>query len=177
MLSNDFEGLQKAFEEEFSHFLDPEYLTFDEKKRSVINIRYGFETDHFWDYDPVIKQNVNKYNFLSYCSLIREKFSRRIQRLLNILKSDIPIYMIRKKAVNYLYLISFRDFLLFKYPQIKLNIIVFDEIDNPYPDTPNVRYYKVHNVDEFPGHKMTNFIPAPGWSEILKDLQKLESSN
>lgn len=176
MLSNDFQGLIKAFEENFVYFLDPQFLIFNEERRSVINVRYGFETDHFWDDQPQIKAKVTGHNFLKYCAQLRPKFEKRIRRLYEILSGDVPVYLIRKKVIDPLHLICFRELLLRKFPQIRLSFIIFDEVENPYSEIPNVKYYKVNNVDDFPGRNKENFKTRSGWSELLEDLEKVWNS-
>jgi len=174
MITNNFEGLKKAIEEEFMHFLDPEYLTYDEKTQTLYNSRYGFSSDHFWNRDPV-KYQMNKDDFVNYLFIIEEIFNRRTQRFLNALKSGVPIYFLRKKAPDYLDLLVFRDFLFSKYPQIKLTLIIFDEIDNPYPEDPSIQYYKIDNIDYLPDQiSLLGFEGDPRWSPILKSIEWLK---
>lgn len=130
VVTEDFESVIQALEDDFKHWLDPAYLEY--KNNQILNTYYGIsfvhdfpiigsphmsdEADHtgFGLIDP---------NFLNYLSPAAEKFKRRFDRLSAALNSNHPIIFIRANASPS----SARHFVSMmkqKYPTLPFTLVV-----------------------------------------------------
>jgi len=137
VLSSPFEGVIKAFEEDFEHFLDPLYLSYE--TNYIANNYYGFGFSHFF---PMIGVPITEDicvagtvvdNYLDYLPAVQTTQERRIQRLKDLLSSEEVVFFIRTH-INKDEAVHFVSMLNEKYPQLVFILVMVHEradlIDN-----------------------------------------------
>ena len=173
MVTQDFGGVCLAFTEDFRFFVDPQYLKYHNPGLTE-NSRYGFSMNHFFEgesYEIKSKlDNMTEFDldiFLECLEPVQIKYTRRIQRLLDILNGEDPVYFFRLGSVDCSQLISFRDFLISKYPFLDFTIVVSDGIENPYYGLSKIQYFRLEYSEQDlqiqPSH--------PQWKEVFKSLE------
>jgi len=144
VVSHNFNGIIKAFKDDFEYFLDPVFLEYS--TNSVKNTRYQFYFNHFF---PLVGHEIMEEmhvagvvvpNFLDYLPMVQETQNRRIQRLLGLLSTTTErVIFIRTHATPY-EAGAFMRLLKHKYPQLDAYLVVVHEREDLIGDwqIPNV---------------------------------------
>lgn len=133
MICNNFEKVSLAFQEDFIHFLNPKFLEY--KKTSIYNSHYEFYYNHFFPLKgmeaigEVRVGGILDENFLSYLPIVKNVQGKRIDRLLNLLKSKDRIIFIRTHA-NSSEASIFVNTIKNKYPKLDFLLVVINEHNN-----------------------------------------------
>ena len=102
VISDDFESVIAAIEDNFKHWLDPKYLQY--KDYQIFNSLYGISFVHDF---PVLNESkkpklsnfeIIDPNFLGSLTSITQKHDRRIERLFSLLNSSEELIFIRTEA-------------------------------------------------------------------------------
>lgn len=131
-VASDFEGVIKAFEDDFEHFLDPLYLTYHPYQ--IYNSYYGFGYNHCFPIKDVefIQHldkgyaGIHRENFLDYLPSVQSTYKRRIRRLNNLLIRHEAIVFIRTHIVPS-QAAHFVTMLSGKYPCLPFLLVVVHE--------------------------------------------------
>lgn len=123
------DGLLKAIDEDFAHFLEDCRLW---NNRSVIDY-YGFEYPHDWPNAQSKNMDLVETDFIGTDVLlpewqaalpqVKEKYRRRIERFINACKEPEPVIFIRSEHINKDLAIEIRDLIRRKYPKLDFVIV------------------------------------------------------
>lgn len=145
------EGLIKAIDEDFAHFL--ENLTVW-NNQGVIDY-YGFQFTHDW---PNIKNKIvmDDADFIGSDQLIpewqqalpkvKEKYRRRIERFIKACSDSEPIIFLRSEYVNRGQAIEIRDLIRKKFPQLDFLLVVVAD-DKNFIEPWNIE--GIHNYNRY----------------------------
>lgn len=130
---SDFNALYNAIADDFQHFLDPSTLRVGDDNRTIIDY-YGLSFVHDF---PTIHDNVAmndselhpwakiRDDWQQFIEPMREKYLRRIDRLINDLMGTEPIFLIRyemKKNES----IRLRELLIHRYPHLNFTLVAIN---------------------------------------------------
>ncbi len=177
-----FGGLYKVIEDDFKFFLDERYLIKDGPK--ILNTYYNigfwhdFPTDQPASFEAGFYEGVAQEDFLSHISKVNEKYKRRIDRFLALLKSDEFVIFIRShlKAIEALGLVKlFKN----KFPHLKFILVaIVDKYDNELVQSDwnqenlHIFFVKDEHIGEWHSHKWWS---EDAWARIFSRLNLVES--
>jgi len=126
--SDSFEGVIQAFEDDFKYFLDPLYLSYQIHPSSYVgtyiwNSYYEFRYSHFF---PTVNNSI-VYNYLDFLPQIQTTQNRRIQRLINLLRSENDVIVFIRTNIEPQEAHRFVDLIHKKYPNLFFLLVVVDE--------------------------------------------------
>ncbi|MBS0624638.1 MAG: hypothetical protein JSS32_01140 [Verrucomicrobia bacterium] len=166
-ITHNFDGLIRGFEEDFAHYLDPEYLIYHDWG-VVHNTRYEIVMSHFFHTESAeLREKITANTYLDYLAIPGEKVHRRLQRMLALLEGTDPVFFIRLGVVPVDRLIHFRDFLTSKYPTLNFQIVICDVMENPFPNLESIEYCRIVHA----GDTWEEQIRHPQWGTLLRNLK------
>lgn len=133
VVSHEFEGVIKAFDDDFKYFLDPLHLVYC--KEYIYNSYYSFCFNHFFPLkgvtvtDHITVPGTVVENYLDYLPEVKATQDRRIQRVKDLLTSNDVVVFVRthlepEQAKRFTSLIRK------KYPKLKFLLVVVHEQPN-----------------------------------------------
>lgn len=144
-----YEGLLALFENDFQDFFNSEFLVPVYHKRLVLNTKYNISFLHDF---PTFNQDGKEIlieNYADFMPGFISKYSRRINRLYEVLNSKKQIFLIRaryspieKNPVTKENAILLRNLLLRKFPNINLMLVLLDMQDEQYKEDWNLEGIK-----------------------------------
>ncbi|MGC2310359.1 MAG: DUF1796 family putative cysteine peptidase [Candidatus Babeliaceae bacterium] len=129
-----FEGLYRAIDDDFKHFLQEDSLKARYDNHGVIDY-YGFEFVH--DFPTVqsdsilddtieqpIDENLLRDDWKDFIPAVHAKYHKRIERLKNVLQSSEKVYIVRHHGISKELAIQLRDLLRRKYPNLDFILVI-----------------------------------------------------
>lgn len=126
--SDNFEGVIRAFEDDFKYFLNPNYLSYQIHPSPYIgsyiwNSYYEFRYSHFF---PTINDSI-VYNYLDFLPDIRNTQNRRVQRLISLMKSKNDVIVFIRTNIEPGEAYRFVDLIHKKYPNLFFLLVAVNE--------------------------------------------------
>lgn len=166
-ITTNFGALYKCIDEDFKNFLVKDSLYIDPLEPVYVRDSYGFGYLHDFPAYPTTFHI--KEDFLSQYDEIATRYQRRINRLINILKSgDMRVMFIRfdnKDEATKENAILLKNLIASKYPNLDFTVVLLtcsEESKIPW-DLPRIKNYFV------PWSDIWNY-ESEGWVKALTDI-------
>jgi hypothetical protein len=166
-----FNGLYDAFATKFVHFLEKDSLCLREDKQGIVDY-YHFQFVHDFPTlqsgqsvvhtEEPISQHIIRPDFLNFYDVVKEKYTRRITRLINILQGTQPVILIRHFDMNREQVQDFYQLIHTLFPELPCTLAVVQNAPEAEWGLPGIRNFFLDNS------KIWN--DAEQWIRILKEL-------
>ena len=135
-IRSSFNGLCNLLKNDFSDFLNPQYLTFE--TTFILNKKYTIAFHHDFPAERTEgRVEYIKENYLDFLEDVSKKYQRRIERLYNVLNSEKRVYFFRLSAGTRPWnldlnpqtkdeIIKLRDILSAKFPMCNFVLVAID---------------------------------------------------
>ncbi|MDR3550254.1 MAG: DUF1796 family putative cysteine peptidase [Candidatus Babeliales bacterium] len=176
--TNNFDGVCALIEEEFAHYLSPDFLEYRSGDDYVSNNHY--DVQFFHDFPTHKNANVAQdgenwgyveSNYLDFLPQIKQKYAPRIKRFFDVLKSTNEVIFFRVR-INTYQAKKFVNIMTKKYPHLHYTlVVVHDNTSLNYDwDIPHVRNFYINKYDA----SVESWFYDQEWLKIFKELHLIK---
>jgi len=176
--TNNFDGMCALLEEEFAHYLSPDFLEYRSGDDYVSNTRYGVQFFHDFPThkNAKVAQDGENWgyiesNYLDFLPQIRQKYAPRIKRFIDVLNGTNEVFFFRV-GINDCQAKKFVNLLAKKYPQLNFTLIVLhDNKSLNYDwDMAHVKNFYLEKHDT----RVESWFDDQEWLKIFKELHLIK---